>query len=58
MTSEPPGVAKGLARVLLEPYYIVKGPALVCPDCGSRWRGYYAQHMKFCHFCGVELFQA
>jgi len=52
---KPPGAAKGLAGVLLEPYYLIFGPAVRCPNCGELWRGYYCQHMQFCHFCGVEL---
>jgi len=53
--SEAPGFLKGLAGPLLEPYYLVFGDAMVCPDCGERWKGYYAQHLNYCQFCGVEL---
>jgi len=51
----PPGASKGLVGVLLEPYYLVFGPTIRCPQCGSTWRGYYSQHMKYCHFCGIEV---
>ena len=52
---KPPGAAKGIAGVLLEPYYLIFGPAVQCPDCDVSWRGYYSQHMEYCHFCGEEL---
>jgi len=55
---EPPGVPKSFLGPLLEPYYIIFGPTMRCPNCGSSWRGYYSQHMEYCHFCGVELVQS
>jgi len=53
--ANPPSFFKGLAAPLLEPYYLVFGETVRCPDCGETWRGYYCQHMNYCHFCGVEL---
>jgi hypothetical protein len=53
--ANPPSFFKGLAGPLLEPYYLVFGETVRCPDCGETWRGYYCQHMNYCHFCGVEL---
>lgn len=57
-TGPPPGMAKGLVGVVLEPYYLLFGSTIRCPNCGSTWRGYYSQHMNFCHFCGVELIES
>jgi len=55
---EPPGMPKGALGPLLELYFVIFGPSKSCPECGSSWRGYYSQHMKYCHFCGVELIQS
>ncbi|AAQ13760.1 hypothetical protein [His 1 virus] len=40
---------------ILEVYYTIFGPSIYCPECNTFWRGFYSQHMKYCHFCQTEL---
>lgn len=55
MTPNKPTFIDGILGPIREPYYLFLKKGKMCVECQTSWRGYYANNMNYCHFCGNEL---